>query len=161
MNGLFIGRFASPKSRLFIYNVLSFLDWEGEAWELFRVFCVVEGLLWQTDAVKPLEYQFIFQIKTPAKQNVWVSAPRIWFVHTKHNHTSSKQVTSVPLSTQTVWQNINWLLLIGWFEWTFVRFPTCPRTRNEKSWNGPEKWFQDDFRLENLFLSIPGSWAPV
>ena len=53
------------------------------------------------------------------------------------------------------------LILIGRTKWTFVRFPTCPRSRNEKSWNSPGKWFHDDFRLVNLFLSIPGSWEPV
>ena len=53
------------------------------------------------------------------------------------------------------------LFLIGRTKWTFVRFPTCPRSRNKKTWNSPRKWFHDDFRLVNLFLCIPGSWEPV
>ena len=83
------------------------------------------------------------------------------FIEQSWSQTAWNQSVSSPCSTQLGRQNINWLLLIGWFEWTFVRFPTCPRSRNEKSWNGPEKWFQDDFRLVNLFLRIPGSWEPV
>ena len=51
---------------------------------------------------------------------------------------------------------VYWLILVN-----LSYVADCPRSRNEKSWNGPRKWFHNDFRLINLFLHIPGSWEPV
>ena len=76
-----------------------------------------------------------------------------------------ENVTETSITQRTTLKRqavLNKQLFVDWFIlWTFVRFPPCPRPRNEKSWNVPEKWFQDDFRLVNLFLCIPGSWGPV